>query len=120
MNTYNRKLTKLKPRNMGCHTQSTNEVSIFWCHIPNFPMLKKDKNKQTKTPICFKVFSLPWRGALQIVIMDKSLNGFASFMFFFFFYQCRQHHLCQLLQGKSEWNAALNGPEGLTLATQFG
>lgn len=70
---------------MGCHAQSTNEVSIFWCHIPNFSMLKKDKKKtkQTKTPICFKVFSLPWRGALQIVTMDKSLNGFASFMFFF-------------------------------------
>lgn len=46
MNTYNRKLTKLKPRNMGCHAQSTNEVSIFWCHIPNFPMLKKDKKQE--------------------------------------------------------------------------
>lgn len=47
MNTYNRKHTKLKPRNMRCHAQSTNEVSIFWCHIPNFPMLKKDKKRKT-------------------------------------------------------------------------
>lgn len=59
MNTYNRKITKLKPRNMGCHAQSTNEVSIFWCHIPNFPMLKKDKkNKKNKNTNLFQGLQL--------------------------------------------------------------